>query len=99
MEVTEEKVSEEQGGFRKGRGCVDKIFAMKRLVERYLGKDKKLYDAFMDLEKAYDRVDREALWSVLRIYGVGGQLVKGIHAFYKEANACVRMEGSSVSFT
>ncbi len=35
MEVTEEKVSEEQGGFRRGRGCVDQIFAMKRLVEEY----------------------------------------------------------------
>ncbi len=43
-----------------------------------LGKDKKLRAAFMDLEKAYDRVDREALWSVLKIYGVGGQLLKGI---------------------
>ncbi len=32
----------------------------------------------MDLEKAYDRVDREALWNVLKIYGEGGQLVKGI---------------------
>ncbi len=29
------KLSEEQGGFRKGRGCVDQIFAMKRLVEEY----------------------------------------------------------------
>ncbi len=44
----------------------------------YLGKDKKLYSAFMDLEKPYDRVDRESLWSVLKIYGVGGQLLKGI---------------------
>ncbi len=41
------------------------------LVEEYLGKDKKLYAAFMDLENAYDRVDRETLWSVLNIYGVG----------------------------
>ncbi len=40
-----------------------------------------MYAAFMDLEKAYDRVHREALWSVLRIYGVGGQLLKGIQAF------------------
>ncbi len=87
MEATEGKVSEEQGGFRKGRGCVDQIFTMKRLVEEYLRKDKKLYAAFMDLERAYDRVDREALWSVLRIYGVGGQLLKGIQAFYREANA------------
>ncbi len=48
------------------------------------------------LEKAYDRADREALWNVLRIYGVGGQLLKGIQAFYREANACVKVEGSSV---
>ncbi len=51
MEVTEGKVSEDQGGFRKGRGCVDHILAMKMLVEEYLGKDKKLYPAFMVLEK------------------------------------------------
>ncbi len=63
------------------------------LGKGHLGKDKKLYAAFMDLEKAYDRVAREALWSVLRIYGVGGQLLKGIQAFYKEANACVRVGG------
>ncbi len=86
-------MSEEQEGFRKGRGCVDQIFAMKRLVEEYLHKDTKSYAAFMDLEKAYNRVDREALWSVLRIYGVGGQLLKGIQAFYKEAIACVRVGG------
>ncbi len=49
MEVTEGKVSEKQGGFRKGRGCIDQIFAMKRLVEEYLGKDKKLYAAYIDL--------------------------------------------------
>ncbi len=34
-EVTEGKVSDEQGRFRKGRGCVDQIFAMKRLVEDF----------------------------------------------------------------
>ncbi len=45
---------------------------MKMLVEEYLGKDKNSHAAFMDLKKAYDRVDREALWSVLKLYGVGG---------------------------
>ncbi len=84
MEATERKVSEEQGGFTKGRGCVDQIFAMKRLMEEYLGKARKLYAAFIDLEKAYNRVDREALWSVLKVYGVGGQLLKGIQALYRE---------------
>ncbi len=45
----------------------------------------------MDLVKAYDRVDKEALWSVLQIYGVGRQLLKRIQAFYREANAYVRV--------
>ncbi len=51
MQITETKVSNEQGGFRRGK---DQIFAIKMLVEEYLGKGKKLYAAFMDLEKAYD---------------------------------------------
>ncbi len=62
------------------------------LVEEYLGKERKLYAACMDLE-AYDRVDREALWNVLKICGVGGQLMEGIKAFYREANACVKVDG------
>ncbi len=72
MEVTDRKVSGEQGGFRKGKGCVDHIFAMKMLVEECSGNAKKLYSAYMNLERAYNIVDRGALWSVLKIYGVGG---------------------------
>ena len=33
---------------------------------------------FMDLEKAYDRVNREALWQVLRMYDVGGKLLNDL---------------------
>ncbi len=65
-------------------------------MEGYLGKDKKLYAAFMELEKAYDRVNRKAPWSVLRIYG--RQLLKGIQAFYREANACVRVGEVQLEF-
>ncbi len=32
--LTEEKISEEQGGFRKGRGCVDHIFSFRMVVEK-----------------------------------------------------------------
>ena len=93
MEVTEEKVSEDQDGFRKGKRCVDQIFAIKVMVEEYLGKNEKLYASFMDLEKAYDRVDKEALWNVLKIYSVGGQLLAGVKAFYREGSASVRVNG------
>ena len=34
--------------------------------------------SFMDLEKACGRVNREAIWQVLRMYDVGGKLLNGI---------------------
>ncbi len=46
----------------------------------------------MDLKKAYERVDKEALWSVLKMYGVGGQILQGTQAFI-ETNACMRVKG------
>ena len=85
-------IGEEQCGFRQGRGCTDQIFAVRQVCEKYMGKKKDVYMAFMDLEKAYDRVDREALWQVMRIYGVGGRLLKGVQSFYDDSKACVRSE-------
>ncbi len=40
--LTEEKISEEQGGFRKRRGCVDQIFSFGMVVKKILAKGKKL---------------------------------------------------------
>ncbi len=65
-----------------------------RLVPPHSSKVRgRLLQLFINPEKAYDRVDREAFWSVLKTYGVGGQLFKGIQAFYREANACVMVGG------
>ena len=38
------------------------------------------YASVMDLEKAYDRINREALWQVLRMYDVGVELLNGINS-------------------
>ena len=56
----------------------DQIFVVRLSCEKFLAKGRKVYFAFMDLEKAYDRVDRKALWQVVSIYGVGGKIVKDI---------------------
>ena len=37
--------------------------------------NREVYMAFMDLEKTYGRIDSDALWEVLRIYGIGGSLL------------------------
>ena len=37
-----------------------------------------MYFAFLDLEKRMIRVDRDAMWNVLRLYGIGGRLLRGV---------------------
>ncbi len=39
MKITDKSVGDEQGGFRKGRGCVDQIFAVK-IVTEMAGKER-----------------------------------------------------------
>ena len=89
--LTEEIISEEQGGFRKGRGCVDQVFTLRTLIEKHREKKKDLFVCFMDLEKAYDKVSRSKLWEVLEEYDINGKLLKGIKYFYRNSRACVRV--------
>ena len=60
---------------RRGRGCTDQIFIVRQICEKYLGKGKDVYFAFFDLEKVYDRVDRDTMWNVLRLHEIGGRLL------------------------
>ena len=50
----------------------------------------------MDLEKAYDTIDRNGMLQMLRVYGVGGKLLKAVQSFYVDSMACVRV-GNDVS--
>ena len=47
---------------------------------------------FIDLEKAYDRVNREALWQVSRICSAVGKLLGEIKITYVDSSACVRVK-------
>ena len=85
--MTEGLIGEEQGTFRSGRGCVDKIFTLKQMIEKMREKKNKLYLGFMDLQQAYDRINREALWQVLVIYDVGGKLLNRIKNMYDGSEA------------
>ena len=90
-ELTRERVGEEQGGFREGRGCVDQVFTLRMIGEKLREKDRVGYVCFMDLEKAYDRVCRKKLFEVLREGGVSGRLLNGIKSFYENCRARVRV--------
>ena len=80
--VSESLMPETQCGFRSGRSTVDMIFAARQLMEKTREQHRNLYIAFVDLSKAFDSVDRELLWSVLRRCGCPPrfiQIIRGLH--------------------
>ena len=86
----EEKIVEEQAGFRAGYSTIDHVFTLYAIVQKHLMKNLKLYVAFVDFKKAFDSVNRHALWSVLRKSGVHGKLYFAVKAVYESVKACVR---------
>ena len=72
----ESQLSETQDGFRKNKGCTDSIFALRQLIEKSIEFNETLYLAFVDQEKAFDRVDRNKLWEILKQYVVSTHLTK-----------------------
>ena len=65
-------IADSQFGFVPGRSTTDAIFVVRQLQEKYLAANKRLYMAFVDLEKAFDLVPRKVIWWALRKLGCGG---------------------------
>ena len=65
----------------------------------YLAANKRLYMAFVDLEKAFDRVPRKVIWWALRKLGVEEWIVRLVQGMYANARSRVRVgEGYSEEF-
>ena len=85
--------------FMHGKGTTDAIFIMRQVQEKHQAKKKKLYYAFVDLEKAFDRVPREVVKWALRMLGVDEWLTRTVMALYTEACTIVITDaGLSDSF-
>jgi len=86
LPIQESLPIEPQCGFRPGRGCMDAIFTMKSAVRKRREHGQESWILFLDLVKAFDRVPRELLWSVLSKLGVPDKvirLLKALHVDYK----------------
>jgi len=68
------------------------------LVEKYGTVEKDLFVAFIDLEKAFDRVPTEVIWWALRKKGVMNTEVRAVKKRYQEAETAVQIQGKKTAW-
>ena len=83
-----------QFGFMPAWRTNDAIFILKQLHEKNLAKNRKLYFAFVDLEKAFDRVPRKVIWWVIRKLGIEEWFVQFVQAVHNNTRRKVRVSNT-----
>ena len=91
--VASNVLPESQCGFRSNRSTVDMIFTARQIQEKCREQHMDLYQCFIDLQKAFDTVNRTALWKMLGKLGCPDKFVSMIKAFHVNMKAWVNVSG------
>ena len=79
-----------QDGFRKGRGIRDQIANIRWIFEKTREFQKNIYICFVDYTKAFDCVDHNNLWKILKEMGIPDYLTCFLRNLYAGQQATVR---------
>ena len=88
---------ESQCGFLRGLSTIDIIFVAQQLQEKCSEQHQDLYLAFVDLTKAFDTVNRDLLWNIMRKFGCPPTFIAILQQFHTGMCAQVVMAGSQSS--
>ena len=79
-----------QAGFRKGRGTRDQIASIRCIMEKVREFQKNINFCFIDYAKAFDSVDHNQLWKILKEMGIPDHLTCLLRHLYAGQEATVR---------
>ena len=89
--VMEEEGMDEQAGFRALRGTIDGLFATSVGLQKRKEHNLETWVLFVDLLKAFDTVPREALFAVLRRFGLPDHFVNIVIRLHENARIKVKV--------
>ena len=92
-----DKIRDEQNGFRANRSCQDHIYALYSLIKSRMSLKKSTYACFIDAKKAFDRVNRDCLWYKLQCMGIKGKMYTAIKSLYENVACYVKLNGTHIT--
>ena len=78
-----------QSGFRPGRSTVSQVLALRRILEEVKKNNLEAVMVFIDFSKAFDSINHEAMFSILKAYGVPPRMLEAIRLCYGNLRARV----------
>jgi ribonuclease HI len=82
-------ISNAQGGWRSGRSCTDKINALLSVLKHAKNNNAPLHLLYIDQKKAYDSLDHDVLFEVMRRRGFDARYISFLRRTYAVGQACV----------
>ena len=90
LQYVNHELPDVQGGFRKGRGTRDQIANICWIIKKAREFQKNIYFCFIDYAKAFDCVDHNNLWKILKEIGIPDHLSCLLRNLYAGQEATVR---------
>ena len=90
QEYVNRELPDIQAGFRKGRGTRDQIANIHWIIEKAREFQKNIYFCFIDYDKAFDCVDHNKLWKILKEVGIVNHLTCLLRNLYAGQEATVK---------
>ena len=83
--------SDAQNGFRKGRSCSDHIFTLTSIIRNRQAQNLPTFASFIDMQKAFDWVNRDLLFYKLLLHNIDGKVYKSVKSLYNHPTACIKL--------
>ena len=90
QQYVNQELPDVQAAFRKGRGTRDQIAKICWIMEKAREFQKNIYFCFIDYAKAFDCVDHDKLWKILKEMGILDHLTCLLRNLHAHQEAAVR---------
>jgi len=92
------RTSDNQFGFKKGRGCTTAIYTVRKSIEYFVGGGSTVNICSIDLSKAFDKVNHHALFVKLMKRHIPNELLSVLENWLGDCHTCVKWNDATSRF-